>query len=265
MLYPVGEQNFENLRNGGFVYIDKTHLIHRLVSMGRYYFLSRPRRFGKSLLVSTLEAYFNGRKDLFSGLAIESLEKEWNECPVLHFDLNAKKFDSPEDLYNLIGRQLERYETQYSTEAVDKSLDGRFYNLIMTIADKTGKQVVVLVDEYDKPLLQSIGQDELQNTYRETLKAFYGVIKSCNSRIRFAFLTGVTKFGKVSVFSDLNNLDDITMDPAYYDICGISENELRKYFDDAIGEVSNSRKYSKVFAVFRTVLRIVVHFSANTK
>ncbi len=238
MLYPIGEQNFENLRKEGFVYVDKTRLIHRLVSRGKYYFLSRPRRFGKSLLVSTLDAYFSGRKDLFVDLAIEALEHDWNEYPVLHFDLNAKKFDTPEDLEDLVGRQLERFESQYETEAVDKSLDGRFYNLIMTIADRTGKQVVVLVDEYDKPMLQSIGNEELQKIYREMLKAFYGVIKSCNSNIRFAFLTGVTKFGKVSVFSDLNNLDDITMEPAYYDICGISDSELHHYFDDAIEDLA---------------------------
>lgn len=163
----------------------------------------------------------------------------------VHFDLNAKKFDSPEDLLDLVGRQLERYESHYATEAVDKSLDGRFYNLIMTIADTTGRQVVVLVDEYDKPLLQSIGQEELQKTYREMLKAFYGIIKSCSSRIKFAFLTGVTKFGKVSVFSDLNNLDDITMEPAYYDICGITDDELHEYFDDAVESLAQENDLSK--------------------
>lgn len=264
MLYPIGEQNFENLRKEGFVYIDKTRLIHRLVSRGKYYFLSRPRRFGKSLLVSTLDAYFSGRKDLFKDLAIEVLEQEWNEYPVLHFDLNAKKFDTPEDLEDLVGRQLERYESQYETEAVDKSLDGRFYNLIMAIADKTGKQVVVLIDEYDKPLLQSIGNEELQKTYREMLKAFYGVIKSCNSNIRFAFLTGVTKFGKVSVFSDLNNLDDITMEPAYYDICGISDSELHHYFDDAIEELAGENGLTKEKAYERLKAEYDgYHFSDN--
>ena len=214
MIYPVGVQNFEKIRKEGYVYVDKTALIHRLVKLGTYYFLSRPRRFGKSLLISTLEAYFSGKKHLFEGLAIEDLETEWNEYPVLHFDLNAKKFDAVEDLYELVGRQLERYELQYETVAVDQSLDGRFYNLVMSIADRTHKRVVILVDEYDKPLLQTIGNSELQNTYREILKAFYGVMKSCDGQIHFGFLTGVTKFGKVSVFSDLNNLDDISMDPA---------------------------------------------------
>lgn len=247
MLYPIGIQNFENLRKNGYVYVDKTRLIHRLVKTGKYYFLSRPRRFGKSLLVSTLESYFRGHKHLFEGLAMEQLESDWKEYPILHFDLNAKKFDTEDDLYDLIGRQLERYEIQYDTTAVDKSPDGRFYNLIMTIADKTGGQVVVLIDEYDKPLLQAIGNPELQNTYRNILKAFYGVIKSCGGQIHFAFLTGVTKFGKVSVFSDLNNLNDISMDSQYYDICGISDDELHGYFDESISTLAarNGQTYDE--------------------
>lgn len=245
MLYPIGVQSFAEVRGRNNVYVDKTRLMHKLISQGKYYFLSRPRRFGKSLLISTMEAYFSGRKDLFQGLAIDTLETEWKEYPVLHFDLNAKKFDTSEDLYDLIGRQLERYEDKYETEAVDKSLDGRFYNLIMTIAEVTGNQVVILVDEYDKPLLQTIGNVDLQNIYREALKAFYGVIKSCDSQIRFAFLTGVTKFGKVSVFSDLNNLDDISMDPAYYDICGISEQELCQYFDNVIDTLAKENELTK--------------------
>lgn len=245
MIYPIGVQNFEKIRKEGYAYVDKTALIHRLVKLGTYYFLSRPRRFGKSLLISTLEAYFSGKKHLFEGLAIEDLETEWNEYPILHFDLNAKKFDAVEDLYELVGRQLERYELQYETVAVDQSLDGRFYNLVMSIADRTHKRVVILVDEYDKPLLQTIGNSELQNTYREILKAFYGVMKSCDGQIHFGFLTGVTKFGKVSVFSDLNNLDDISMDPAYYDICGISEDELNEYFDAEIGILAEENDITK--------------------
>ena len=245
MLYPIGVQSFAEVIERENVYVDKTHLMHKLISQGKYYFLSRPRRFGKSLLISTMEAYFSGRKELFNGLAIDGVEAEWKEYPVLHFDLNAKKFDALEDLYDLIGRQLERYEDKYETEAVDKSLDGRFYNLIMTIAEATGNQVVILVDEYDKPLLQTIGNVDIQNVYREALKAFYGVIKSCDSQIRFAFLTGVTKFGKISVFSDLNNLDDISMDPAYYDICGISEKELNEYFDAEIGKLAEENELTK--------------------
>lgn len=253
MKYPIGVQNFADLRQSEYVYVDKTHLIYRLVSTGKYYFLSRPRRFGKSLLVSTLESYFKGQKHLFEGLAMAELETEWNEYPILHFDLNAKKFDSIDDLYDLIGRQLERYELQYDTVAVDKSLDGRFYNLIMTIADKTAKKVVVLVDEYDKPLLQTMGNSDLQNTYRDILKAFYGVMKSCDGQIHFGFLTGVTKFGKVSVFSDLNNLNDLSMDTQYYDICGISHNELLSYFDASIKVLAqnNGQTYDEACARLR--------------
>lgn len=254
MIYPVGVQNFEKIRKEGYVYVDKTALIHRLVKTGSYYFLSRPRRFGKSLLISTLEAYFRGQKELFEGLAIEKLETEWKEYPILHFDLNAKKFDTVEDLYELVGRQLELYELQYDTIAVDKSLDGRFYNLVMTIAEKTQKRVVILVDEYDKPLLQTIGNHDLQNTYREILKAFYGVMKSCDGQIHFGFLTGVTKFGKVSVFSDLNNLDDISMDSNYYELCGISEFELHSYFDDAVEKLAAANGQDKSEAYDRLKL-----------
>ena len=205
-LYPVGIQNFEKIRKDGYCYIDKTALIYQLVKTGSYYFLSRPRRFGKSLLVSTLEAYFQGKRELFDGLAIQELEKEWKEYPVLHLDLNAKKFDAEEDLIRLIDRQLLVYEEEYGSVPTDVTIDDRFVSLIRNAAEKTGERVVILVDEYDKPMLQAIGNDTLQSEYRNTLKAFYGVLKSMDGYIKFALLTGVTKFGKVSVFSDLNNL-----------------------------------------------------------
>lgn len=178
------------------------------------------------------------------------METEWQEYPILHFDLNAKKFETVADLYELVGRQLERYEMQYETVAVDQSLDGRFYNLIMTISDKTHKRVVILVDEYDKPLLQTIGNPQLQNTYRDILKAFYGVMKSCDGQIHFGFLTGVTTFGKVSVFSDLNNLNDLSMDMQYYDICGISYEELVGNFDESIRALAanNNQTYEEAYA-----------------
>ena len=210
-LYPIGIQNFEKLRNGGYVYIDKTALMYRLVTTGSYYFLSRPRRFGKSLLVSTLEAYFQGKKELFDGLAVSELEKEWKRHPVIHLDLNAKKFDCPGDLIRLIDRQLLVLEAEYGKTATDETIDDRFVSLIRNMHDRTGERVVLLVAEHDKPLLQAIGNEALQNEYRAILKAFYGVLKSMDGHIRFALLTGVTKFGKVSVFSDLNNLIDISM------------------------------------------------------
>ena len=206
-IYPIGIQNFEDLRNNNNVYVDKTELIYRLANTNKVYFLSRPRRFGKSLLLSTLEAYFKGRKELFEGLAMESLEKDWIEYPVIHLDLNAKKFDTENDLIRLIDRQLLVYEAQYGSCSSDETIDDRLVTLIRLAAEKTGQRVVILVDEYDKPMLQAIGRDELQEEYRNTLKAFYGALKSQDGCIKFALLTGVTKFGKVSVFSDLNQIE----------------------------------------------------------
>ena len=249
-LYPIGIQNFEKLRNGGYVYIDKTALMYRLVTTGSYYFLSRPRRFGKSLLVSTLEAYFQGKKELFDGLAVSELEKEWKRHPVIHLDLNAKKFDCPGDLIRLIDRQLLVLEAEYGKTATDETIDDRFVSLIRNMYDRTGERVVILVDEYDKPLLQAIGNEALQNEYRAILKAFYGVLKSMDGHIRFALLTGVTKFGKVSVFSDLNNLFDISMDENYTSICGISEKELLDNFDEDIRALAenNGQTYEEACA-----------------
>ena len=249
-LYPVGIQNFESLRKDGYFYVDKTELMYRLVKTGRYYFLSRPRRFGKSLLISTLEAYFQGKKELFGGLAVHGLEKEWKRYPVIHLDLNAKKFDTEEDLIRLIDRQLLVYEALYGSVPTDKTVDDRFVSLIRNAATKTGERVVILVDEYDKPMLQAIGNDSLQTEYRNTLKAFYGVLKSMDGYIRFALLTGVTKFGKVSVFSDLNNLEDISRNPDYSDICGISEKELLDNFSEDIAELAraNGQTYEQACA-----------------
>ena len=243
-LYPVGIQNFESLRRDGYFYVDKTAKIFELVRTGRYYFLSRPRRFGKSLLVSTLEAYFQGKRELFEGLAIEGLEKEWKDYPVIHLDLNAKKFDTEEDLIRLIDRQLLVYESVYGSVPTDVTIDDRFVSLIRNAAEKSGERVVILVDEYDKPMLQAIGNDGLQSQYRNTLKAFYGVLKSMDGYIKFALLTGVTKFGKVSVFSDLNNLEDISRNKYYADICGISEEELLKNFSDDIQELASANGQS---------------------
>ena len=249
-LYPVGIQNFESLRKDGFFYVDKTALMYRLVTTGRYYFLSRPRRFGKSLLISTLEAYFQGKRELFDGLAVASLEKEWKRYPVIHLDLNAKKFDGPEDLIRLIDRQLLVLEEEYGKVKTDETIDDRFVSLIRNMNGRTGERVVILVDEYDKPLLQAIGNDALQNEYRAILKAFYGVLKSMDGYIRFALLTGVTKFGKVSVFSDLNNLMDLSMDERYTDICGVSEEELLRDFDEDIRALAlnNGQTYEQACA-----------------
>ena len=211
-LYPIGIQNFEKIRIDNYLYLDKTALIYQLVKTGSYYFLSRPRRFGKSLLISTLEAYFQGKKELFQGLAIENLEKDWIEYPVLHLDLNARKYDNEEALLQELNKYLEKWEQKYDSPYSDRAPEERFYWIIQKAFEKTGQRVVILVDEYDKPMLQAIGNEDLQDAYRNTLKAFYGVLKSLDGYIRFALLTGVTKFGKISVFSDLNNLNDISMD-----------------------------------------------------
>ncbi len=245
MKYPIGVQSFEKLREDGYVYVDKTSLVHKMVNEGSCYFLSRPRRFGKSLLLSTLEAYFLGKKHLFEGLALEQLETEWKEHPVLHLDLNAKPFTKIDDLYDLLNDQLTVYERQYDSVATDKSSEGRFRALIRAAKQKTGRGVVVLIDEYDKPILQAIGNEALQDEFRNALKAFYGVLKSADADLRFTLLTGVTKFGKVSVFSDLNNLEDLSMNAHYCEVCGISEADLHTYFDDAINSLAMQHQQTK--------------------
>ena len=239
-LYPVGIQNFESLRKDGYIYVDKTESIYRLANTGRYYFLSRPRRFGKSMLISTLEAYFQGKKELFGGLAMEGLEKEWKQYPILHLDLNARKYDSEESLDQELDKHLEQWEKLYGSDYSDRAPEERFYHIIRMAYEHTGERVVILVDEYDKPMLQTINNPELQDKYRNTLKPFYGVMKSMDGYIKFALLTGVTKFGKISVFSDLNNLEDISWDRNYFDICGISEQELLDNFSDDIQALADA-------------------------
>lgn len=246
MKFPIGIQSFESLRSEGFVYVDKTALVRKMTSEGKCFFLSRPRRFGKSLLMSTIEAYFQGKKHLFEGLAMETLETDWKVYPVLHLDLNAEKYDKIEDLNNLLDTYLREWEAEYgSKEGGNPSLSLRFRSVIRCARQKTGMGVVVLVDEYDKPILQAIGNEPLQNEFRNALKAFYGVLKSADADLRFTLLTGVTKFGKVSVFSDLNNLNDVTMDPRFVDICGISEDELHEYFDTEVGELAANNNKTK--------------------
>ena len=230
--YPIGIQNFESLRNDNYFYVDKTKLIYQLARSGRYYFLSRPRRFGKSLLISTLEAYFEGKKELFKGLAIENLEKDWIKYPILHLDLNIEKYNSPDSLDKILNDKLEYWESIYGTRPSETSFSLRFAGIVRRAYEQTGQRVAILVDEYDKPMLQSIGNEELQRSFRDTLKPFYGVLKSMDGCIKFALLTGVTKFGKISVSSDLNNLNDISMDERYIEICGITEKEIHENLDE---------------------------------
>lgn len=246
--YPIGVQNFEKIVRNGFLYVDKTEFIYRLVTKGGYYFLSRPRRFGKSLLLSTLEAFFLGKRELFKGLAIDShKDLAWEEYPVLHLDLNAKDYTKDDtSLYVQIDSYLRAWEERYGVHPNVPDLDVRFSSIIETVYNTTGKQVVILIDEYDKPLLQNISRERQarQNRFRETLKGFYGVLKTCDPYIRFAFLTGVTKFGKVSVFSDLNNLRDLTLEPDYNAICGITETELLAYMRNGIDLLAEKQHMS---------------------
>ena len=243
-IYPIGIQNFEKIRNDGYFYIDKTALMYQMVKTGSYYFLSRPRRFGKSLLISTLEAYFQGKKELFTGLAVERLEKDWIKYPILHLDLNIEKYDAPESLYNILEKSLTAWEKLYGAEPSERSFSLRFAGIIERACKQAGQRVVILVDEYDKPMLQAIGNEELQKQFWDTLKPFYGALKTMDGCIKFAFLTGVTKFGKVSVFSDLNNLDDISMRKDYVEICGVSDQELHENLDVELHEFAETQGLS---------------------
>ena len=243
-IYPIGIQNFEKLRRGGYFYIDKTALMYQMVKTGSYYFLSRPRRFGKSLLISTMEAYFQGKKELFAGLAVERLEKDWIKYPILHLDLNIEKYDTPESLDNILEKSLTAWEKLYGAEPSERSFSLRFAGIIERACKQAGQRVVILVDEYDKPMLQAIGNEKLQKQFRDTLKPFYGALKTMDGYIKFAFLTGVTKFGKVSVFSDLNNLDDISMRKDYVEICGVSDQELHENLDIELHEFAETQGLS---------------------
>lgn len=227
---PIGIQSFEFIRSEGYLYVDKTALVYRLVTMGKPYFLSRPRRFGKSLLLSTLEAYFKGKKELFKGLAIEQLEENWFEYPVLHLDLNAEKYDSPQRLESMLELQLESWEKQYGVDKGTMTYSGRFMTVIRSAYEQTGRRVVVLVDEYDKPMLQSFDNPELQEDFRKTLTAFYTVLKSADPYLQFVFITGVTKFAQMGVFSTLNQLNDISLDAKYNALCGMTCSEIEDTF-----------------------------------
>ncbi|MBR1706848.1 MAG: AAA family ATPase, partial [Bacteroidales bacterium] len=245
MLYPIGIQDFEKIRKEGYVYVDKTDLVYRLAKSGVYYFLSRPRRFGKSLLVSTMEAYFSGRKDLFEGLAVAELEKDWTEYPVLRFDLSGKSYAAEEDLMQQLDLQLSAIENRFGIEKRYDSPDVRFQYIIESVYGKTGRRVVILIDEYDKPIVDNLGDDGLSETLRRRLQGFYSVMKAKDGFIQFGFLTGVSKLGRLSVFSGLNNLEDVSMDARYADICGISEQDLRKYFGESVVELARANGLSE--------------------
>ena len=245
MLYPIGIQDFASIRRDGFVYVDKTGLIHQLARTGKYYFLGRPRRFGKSLLVSTMEAYFSGKKELFDGLGIAGLEKDWIQYPVLRMDLSGKAYDKDDVLLKVLDDSLSKWEREYGAENRSDVPGIRFGNVIEAAHEKTGRPVVILIDEYDKPIVDNLTDESLADVFRRELQGFYSVMKSQDAHIRFGFLTGVTKIGKLSVFSGLNNLKDISMDTRYTDICGISEIELKKYFPESVKVLARSNQLSE--------------------
>ncbi len=239
MKYPVGIQNFEKIRKEDYVYVDKTALIWQLVNSGCYYFLSRPRRFGKSLLLSTIAAWFQGKKELFDGLAIMELASECPEAhPVLRLDLGGQTYSRPEELPEVLNNYLSAWEKLYGTDPTEHSPARRFWGIIHRACEQTGRQVVILIDEYDKPLLEAIDNEPLCEEYRSILRGVYGNLKTCDACIKFAMLTGVTKFSKLSIFSDLNNLNDISMIPQYATLCGITEQELETYFAPGIEELA---------------------------
>ncbi|MDR0310816.1 MAG: AAA family ATPase, partial [Acidobacteriota bacterium] len=242
---PIGIQDFKYIRDNNCVYVDKTAYIHRMAKQGKPYFLSRPRRFGKSLMVSTLKAYFEGKKELFHGLAIAGLEKDWTAHTVFLIDLNVGEYGSAAELKASLSSQLRVLESEWGADAADEPLANRFNSLIRRAAEKTGKNVVVLIDEYDKPLVQHLENDAIQEEFRAVLKSFYGVLKSADSWLRFVFITGVTKFSHVSIFSDMNQLRDISMDKAFAGVCGISEIELAANFEPEIQVLADSNSMTR--------------------
>ncbi|MDR0937890.1 MAG: ATP-binding protein [Mediterranea sp.] len=239
---PIGIQSFEKLRANDYVYVDKTALMYQLTSTYSPYFLSRPRRFGKSLLLSTIKAYFEGKKELFEGLAIERLETRWERYPVLHLDLNAERYNNAAALEAILSSNLNGWEAVYGKSEDAKTLSRRFESVIERAYQQTGKRVVVLIDEYDKPLLENILDKNVGDDMRRTLKAFYGVLKSTDQYLRFVFITGVTKFAQVSVFSDLNQLSDISMVDEYSRLCGITQDELTRVFRPELEALAAKQK-----------------------
>ena len=252
MKYPIGIQDFESIISGGYVYVDKTELVYRLVTEGKIYFLSRPRRFGKSLLVSTLKTYFQGKKDLFKGLAIDGLEKEWAEYPVFHLSFGGENFIEPGTLEKKIEDALSGWEQLYGTSPHYTSTGNRFRYVLKAAHEKYGRRSVVLIDEYDKPLLDVLdtpysiqidGEKRLlEEHHRNILKGFYSVFKEADADLQFVLLTGVTKFSQVSVFSGFNQPSDISMDEQYETLCGITEDELYHYFAGPIEKLAAKYK-----------------------
>ena len=248
--YPIGIQNFEQLRNDNYVYVDKTPLVYKLANTNTTYFLSRPRRFGKSLLVSTLEAYFQGKKELFTGLAMETLEKEWTVYPVLHIDFSISKYVVASSLRAYLHYQLALWEKVYGKSEDEGTFSLRFGGVIRRAYEQTGKRVVILIDEYDSPMLDSNNNEEVQSEIRNIMQDFFSPLKSQGQYLRFLFLTGISKFSQMSIFSELNNLQNISMWDEYSAICGITEEELRSQMQIDIEQIAqaNSETYEEACA-----------------
>jgi hypothetical protein len=245
MIYPIGIQNFEKIRTDGYAYVDKTAIVYDLVNSGSYYFLSRPRRFGKSLLLSTIEAYLSGKKELFTGLAIEKLEHEWVKYPILHFDFLTAIYNSTEALESIINCRLTDWESRYGRDDSEDTLTKRFAGIIRRAYEMNRHGVAIFVDEYDKPFLETIGKEALQESYRKILKEFYSVLNTQDKYIRFVYITGVTKYGKKAIFSGIDKLNDISMDERFSYICGITEEELHANFDTSVEELAKHNDLTK--------------------
>ena len=246
---PVGIQTFSEIIHRGMLYVDKTEYIYKMTKLSKYIFLSRPRRFGKSLLVSTLQSYFEGRKELFKGLAIEQLEQEWMEYPVLRFDMSTAKHCNKEQLEEYLSNMLRREENRMGITPVSNSANDRLTDLIQMLYAKTGQQVVVLIDEYDAPLLDVVHEDEQLPALRQVMRNFYSPLKACDPYLRFVFLTGITKFSQLSIFSELNNLKNISMLPQFAALCGISEEEMQPQMSDYVDDFAEAQALSREEAI----------------
>lgn len=264
--YPIGIETFSEIREGGYVYVDKTQFVHRLAAEGKYYFLSRPRRFGKSLLLSTIEAFFEGRRDLFAGLYIDTQEVDWTPSPV--FRLNFVNLDpgNSQSLIKLVDRHLKEWESVYGCKDPEQDLQQRFYNVIEMAYTTTGRRVAVLIDEYDRALVHNINTPTLQEEMKGMLRPLFSVLKAADKYIAFGMITGVSRFSKLSLFSDLNNLKDISLSEKYNAICGISEDELRHTLADGVSAFAEARNIN-----FETMTQLLkenydgYHFSKNSE
>ena len=250
---PVGIQTYSEIVNLNCVYIDKTEYIYKMINLSKYIFLSRPRRFGKSLLISTLQSYFEGKKELFKGLFIDSVEKDWTEYPVLKFSMASAKHVDTDRLNRYLGSMLEREEVKWNITSPKQDANDRLLDLILTAYQQTGKPVVILIDEYDAPLLDVAHEKVKLDELRQIMRNFYSPLKDCDPYLRFVFITGITKFSQLSIFSELNNLKNISMDPAFAAVCGISEEEIQTQMSDYLDDFAVHQEITREEAM--TVLK----------